>query len=166
MKPEFNSKRLFGITRSKGKMYELEIPEHLHISIEEQSNPEKLLILTIGILGDAAAYICDNIKAKLSEDLLNNLLFSASYFDAFIESKLNSNIDYDLILIAASTYYLAGRPGSSLVMARKLSEYAPNHTESSLQKFLKWLLQSNWKSYVHHDKYQLKSKHVFITKTL
>ena len=54
MKPEFNSKRLFGITRSKGKMYELEIPEHLHISIEEQSNPEKLLILTIGILAGAA----------------------------------------------------------------------------------------------------------------
>lgn len=151
MKPEFNSKRLFGITRSKGKMYELDVPEHLHISITEQSNPEELLILTIGILGDAAAYICDNIKTKLSEDLLNNLLFSASYFDAFIESKLNSNIDYDLILIAASTYYLAGRPGSSLVMARKLSEYVPDYTESSLQKFLKWLLQSNWKNYVHHD---------------
>ena len=151
MKPEFNSKRLFGITRSKGKMYELEVPENLHISITEQSNPEELLILTIGILGDAAAYICDSVKTKLSEDLLENLLFSASYFDAFIESKLNSNIDYDLVLIAASTYYLAGRPGSSLVMARKLSEYAPDYTESSLQKFLKWLLQSNWKKYVHHD---------------
>lgn len=151
MKPEFNSKRLFGITRSKGKMYELDVPEHLHISITEQSNPEELLLLTIGILGDAAAFICDNVKTKLPEDLLNNLLFSASYFDAFIESKLNSNIDYDLILIAASTYYLAGRPGSSLVMARKLSEYAPDYTESSLQNFLKWLLQSNWKNYVHHD---------------
>jgi hypothetical protein len=42
MKPEFNSKRLFGITRSKGKMYELDVPENLHISIAEQSNPEEL----------------------------------------------------------------------------------------------------------------------------
>ncbi|WP_171263484.1 DEAD/DEAH box helicase [Acinetobacter silvestris] len=151
MKPEFNSKRLFGITRSKGKMYELDIPENLHISIPEQSNPEELLVLTIGILGDAVAFICDNATTKLPERFISNLLFSASFFDAFIESKLNSNIDYDLLLIASSTYYLAGRPGSSLVIAKRLYEYAPDYTVSSLQNFLKWLLQSNWKNYVHHD---------------
>lgn len=151
MKPEFNSRRLFGITRSKGKMYELDIPESLHISIPENSDPEELLILTIGILGDTAAFICDNEVTKLPDDLLSNLLFSASFFDAFIESKLNSNIDYDMMLIASSTYYLGGRPGSSLVIAKKLPEYPSDYTESSLQNFLKWLLQSNWKNYIHYD---------------
>ena len=144
MKPEFNSKRLFGITRSKGKMYELEIPENLHISIPDNSNPEELLILTIGILGDAAAYFYENDTIKLPDDLINNLLFSASFFDAFIESRLNTNINRELMLIASSTYYLAGRPGSSLVIARKISEYS---LVTTLQRFLRWLLLANWKNF-------------------
>ncbi|WP_336936085.1 DEAD/DEAH box helicase [Acinetobacter beijerinckii] len=147
MKPEFNSKRLFGITRSKGKMYELEIPENLHISIPDNSNPEELLILTIGILGDAAAYFYENDTIKLPDNLINNLLFSASFFDAFIESRLNTNINRELMLIASSTYYLAGRPGSSLVIARKISQYSLVTNESSLQRFLRWLLLANWKNF-------------------
>lgn len=152
MKPEFNSKRLFGITRSKGKMYELEIPENLHISIPEDSDPEKLLIFTIGVLGDAAAYLCDYEAKKLPKEMLDNLLFSASFFDAFVESRLNLNISFELMLIASSTYYLAGRPGSSLVIARRLSQYSLVDQESSLQKFLRWLLLSNWGNYHSYNK--------------
>lgn len=151
MKPEFNSKRLFGITRSKGKMYELEIPEELHISIPENSDPEQLLVLTIGILGDAASYLCDFEVTKLPENILSNLLFSASFFDAFIQSKLNSNIDYEMMLIASSTYYLAGRPGSSYVIANKINNYSEFYIESSLQNFLKWLLYPNWMRYPVYD---------------
>lgn len=43
MKPEFNSRRLFGITRSKGKMYELNLAEELHIAVPENSEPRELL---------------------------------------------------------------------------------------------------------------------------
>ena len=153
MKPEFNSKRLFGITRSKGKMYELEVPENLHISIPSNSNPEQLLILTIGILGDAVAHICNHENDKLPEEELKNLLFSASFFDAFVESKLNSNINFEMMLIASATYYLAGRPGSSLVIAKKLFDDSNNDTDekTSLQQFLQWLLYPNWMKYPKYN---------------
>lgn len=150
MKPEFNSRRLFGITRSKGKMYELEVPEEFHIEISKDNDPEQLLILTVGILGDAASYLCDNVSNKLPEDLVNNLLFSASYFDAFIQSRLNIDIDLEMLLIASSTYYLAGRPGSSLVIARKLSSYSTNDV-TELQDFLKWILLQKWSTYPSYE---------------
>lgn len=57
MKPERNSLRIYGITRSKGKMYELGVPEESHIALPKGSEPEKLFPLTIGTLGDFAAEI-------------------------------------------------------------------------------------------------------------
>ncbi|SFN60590.1 hypothetical protein SAMN05216386_1335 [Nitrosospira briensis] len=122
MRPEFNSRRLFGITRSKGKMYELGLPEALHIAVPENSEPQELFVLTVGTLGDVAASLSDaeNFDVPLTPPIVEELGFSASFFDAFCESRFSEAIARDTALLAASSYYLAGRPGSSLVLASQL----------------------------------------------
>lgn len=50
MKLEAYSKKMLAITKSKAKMYEFAIDEASHIALPVE--PRKLLITTIGILGD------------------------------------------------------------------------------------------------------------------
>ena len=49
MKPEEKSKTLLGATRSKGKMYEYNIPNEHHIKLT--NDPQRLFPLSIGIIG-------------------------------------------------------------------------------------------------------------------
>ena len=146
MKPEQNSRRLFGITRSKGKMYELGLPEELHIDVPANSEPQELFILTVGILGDVAAFLneIDDVDEHLTPDMNDELGFAASFFDAFLESRFSENITSDVTLLAAAAYYLARRPGSSLVLAKRISEAADNH---AVDKLLHWILQARWSEY-------------------
>lgn len=146
MKPEFNSRRLFGITRSKGKMYELNLAEELHIAVPENSEPRELFLLAVGTLGDVAATLSDaeDVDAPLPQATIEELSFSASFFDAFLESKFDSEISRDTALLAASAYYLARRPGSSLVLARQLDD---DPDDSAVDKLLHWLLQAKWANY-------------------
>lgn len=146
MKPEFNSRRLYGITRSKGKMYELSLPEELHIAIPENSEPRELFLLAIATLGDVAAKLgdADDVDVPLPPTDIEELGFAASFFDAFLESQFSSDISRDTTLLAASAYYLARRPGSSLVLARRLGQ---DQVGSAVEKLLIWLLQANWVNY-------------------
>ena len=146
MKPEFNSRRLFGITRSKGKMYELGLPETLHIAVPAGSEPQELFILTIGTLGDVAAMLseAEAADAPLPPPTVDELSFSASFFDAFLESKFSAPLARDTTLLAASAYYLARRPGSSLVLARRLDA---STTDPPVDKLLHWVLQAKWGTY-------------------
>ena len=72
MKPEFNSRRYFGITRSKGKMYELGLSEESHIAVPEGVEPAALFPLSIGTLVDASAALNDaaDVQTGLTGDLL------------------------------------------------------------------------------------------------
>ena len=146
MRPEFNSRRLFGITRSKGKMFELGLPEALHIAVPVNSEPKELFVLTVGTLGDAAATLSDaeDIDVPLLPSTVAELGFSASFFDAFLESRFEGSIARDSALLAASAYYLARRPGSSLVLARRLAETTE---DAPVDKLLHWTLQSRWAKY-------------------
>ena len=146
MRPEFNSRRLFGITRSKGKMYELGLPETMHIAVPANSEPQELFLLTVGTLGDVAAILSDaeNVNVPLPPSIMEELGFSASFFDAFIESRFSKDIERDTALLAASAYYLARRPGSSLVLARQLKVL---DEDSPVDKLLHWVLLSRWAKY-------------------
>jgi POLQ-like helicase len=146
MKPEFNSHRLFGITRSKGKMYEFGLPEALHLEVPEKSEPQELFLLAVGTLGDVSDKLSetDNVNEPLPESATKELLFSASFFDAFIESRFNQTIDRDTALLAASAYYLVRRPGSSQVLARQLPR---REQDSPVEKLLHWLLLAEWSNY-------------------
>jgi hypothetical protein len=100
MKPEYNSRRLFGITRSKGKMYELGLPEASHIAIPLHDKPEALFVLTLGTLGDAAAELNNLAETNAPTPVLaaEELQFSASFFDAFLASRFQSEIARDVTL--------------------------------------------------------------------
>lgn len=146
MKPEFNSRRLFGITRSKGKMYELGLPEASHLAVPAKSEPKELFILTVGTLGDVAATLsnAESIDVPLPPHTMDELEFSASFFDAFLESRFSEDIARDTALLAASAYYLARRPGSSLVLARQLDLIAG---DTPVDKLLHWVLLARWNKY-------------------
>lgn len=146
MKPESNSRRLFGITRSKGKMYELGLPVNLHIAVPARSVPQELFMLTVGTLGDVAATLSDseNIETPLPKDAMEDLGFSASFFDAFLESRCSEPMAHDTALLAASAYYLARRPGSSLVLARRLEAL---EGDSPVDNLLHWVLRAQWAEY-------------------
>lgn len=142
MKLETNSKILLDITKSKSKLYEFGIEEQYHLPLAD--NPEKLLVFTIGILGELAALesrpldIRDGYKAELKEQLI----LVGQYFDALSNSKLVTEFDTYLKLLGATAYYLADMPGSSLVLARQLPSQPAALTRSYLEGFLIWLLKS------------------------
>ena len=150
MKHEFNSRRLFGITRSKGKMYELGVPVESHIAIPPKTHPEELFLSTIATLGDVAASINDSedLSNPVSSDLAEELNFSANFFDAYIQAKFTESINAEVSLLASAAYYLSKRPGSSLVIARKLNK---EDELSDIGKVLLWLLKGEWRSYPEID---------------
>lgn len=116
MKPRDNANTTLAITRSKAKMYEYNVPIEDHIKLPYPIT--RLLDLTIGILGDLSA---DYEKTEMDGDV-NNLLFSAKYFDALFNSKqITSNEDY-IKLLGACAYYLIGYPGSAKVLVNIIED--------------------------------------------
>jgi POLQ-like helicase len=139
MKPERRSETFLKITRSKGKMYEFGINERHHIAIPPGVEPEALFLLTIGILGDFASEIADSPDAELAPT--EALQFSAKFFDAYLSSRFAGAPPQDLLLLASAAYYLAERPGSSFVLAKKL---VSAQDDDIIENFLRWLLQADW----------------------
>lgn len=115
MKPKHRAHTLLAVTRSKAKMYEYNIPENEHINIP--FSLATLMDLAIGIIGDIAA---DFEEINL-DDEKSRILFSATYFDAILNSKsLDSSSNY-LKLLGASAYYLCDLPGSSKVLLKEIN---------------------------------------------
>ena len=111
MRPERRSQLLLGVTRSKAKMYEYGVPEEQHIKIKQ--DPAKLFTLAIGLLGDLSARTnSEDINEDYLNELRETLLFSARFFDAYLESRLNHEYDPYLLLLGAASYYLCNLPGS------------------------------------------------------
>ena len=92
MRPEQKSTLLLGVTRSKAKMLEYGVPEEHHITLTQ--DPAKLFTISIGLLGDIAAAINrDEPDPDALSALRNKLLFSARFFDSYLESQLNQTLD-------------------------------------------------------------------------
>jgi hypothetical protein len=114
-------------------MYEFRVPEADHIALPR--HPSQLHSLAIGLLGDAASWIADD-RAEQEEpfdDLLgtgyrdtgrlesyNALGFAATFFDAFLETRLDQAITDEFSLLCAAAYYLAESPGSARVVVEKI----------------------------------------------
>lgn len=143
MKPERNSRRYFGITRSQGKMYELGVPEGDHIAIPADVDAAALFPLTVGTLVDAAAAIldADEVDQALAPDEAQDLDFAARFFDAYLSSHFNDAISGEVLLLASAAYLLVRRPGSSLVLARR---HTSTPEDGSLPLFTHWLLKGAW----------------------
>lgn len=140
MKPEEQSINLLSVTRSRAKMYEYSVPADSFISINK--DPKELLFLTIGILGDFSN--ANNEESK--EDLRENMLFAAQYFDAYIQSRLNQKLDNYLLLLGSAAYYLADLPGSSLVLIGYLNYAESEHERDDLEYLLIAVLQKNFQN--------------------
>jgi superfamily II DNA/RNA helicase len=147
MKPEKKSQRLLAVTRSKAKMLEYGVPEEHHINIAQ--DPGKLFTISIGLLGDLAATI--NRQEKASPDSLlelrKNLLFSARFFDSYLQSELNKVLDPYLMLMGSASYYLCELPGSASVLAKRIDGDYLDLDGDGLEDLLLWLLQADWGNY-------------------
>lgn len=142
MRPERKSLKLLGITRSKGKMYEYGISEEHHIQIPQ--DPDKLFTISIGILGDlAAAMNRDQTDPDLLSELRTSLLFSAHFFDSYIQSRLGEALDSYLLLLGASSYYLCDLPGSASVLANKTDVEFPDLNADGLENIILWMLRGD-----------------------
>jgi len=156
MKPESNSLNLLSVTRSKAKMYEYSIPLDYHIDIPK--NPSSLFTLAIGILGELSAKINsqEDVDQEYIEETRKSLLFSANFFDSYLNSKLNENEDIYLILLSSAAYYLTNLPGSSLVLIRRIRQNI-NLEAGGLENFLVWLLKGDFSNQLNEidTKHQL-----------
>lgn len=124
MKPEDESKTILGITASKAAMYEYGVPEKDHIKIPENRDPADLFPLSIGMLGDLAASINEgeSFTEETIESMQKELIFAANFFDKYIASRLNEDLNPELLLLGSASYYLANFAGSSMVLANTISK--------------------------------------------
>lgn len=146
MKPEKKSQLLLGVTRSKAKMLEYGVPEEHHIKITQ--DPAKLFTISIGLLGDLAAGINrEELEPDAFTELRKNLLFSARFFDSYLQSKLNEALNPYLVLLGSASYYLCDLPGSASVLAKRIDGDCPDLDSDGLEDLLLWLLQADLETY-------------------
>ena len=139
MKPESRSRTALSVTQSKAKMYEYNVPLEDHIDLK--ADPSRLFPLTIGMLGDLAAKINDGDATE--EEILelrSSIPFSARFFDAFIEARLSPENDLYVRLLGSTAYYLCNLPGSSNILAERISKQTINLGTFGLENLLTWLL--------------------------
>lgn len=146
MKLEAPSKKMLAITKSKAKMYEFAIDEASHIALPV--DPRKLLVTTIGILGDLSAIEArDEQQVEETDDheeLKSELISVGQYFDALIQSHLADEMTVYLKVIGSAAYYLANMPGSSIVLAKSLPYNTDLLTDTNLEGILIWILKSDF----------------------
>ncbi len=142
MRPEKKSQLLQGVTRSMAKMLEYGVPKEHYIKITQ--DPAKLFTLSIGLLGDLAAAInrVEPDPDSLAE-LKTDLLFSARFFDSYLQSRLNATLDPYLVLLGSASYYLCDLPGSASVLAKRIHGDCPDLGGDGLENLLLWLLQAD-----------------------
>jgi POLQ-like helicase len=147
MKLEHRSQTLLSITRSKAKMFEYFVPEEHHIRLTQ--DPAKLFTSSIGILGDLSAAINRGAgDSAVINQMKENLLFSAQFFDSYMLTKLNKSLDPYLVLLGSASYYLCDLPGSASVLAKSINRDCPDLSGEGLEDLLLWLLQSDLSCYL------------------
>lgn len=130
MRPDKSSKIFLAITRAKAKMYEFNIPLEDHIEVTV--NVTDLFDITIGMVGDLSYLI--NTQENVQDSEYHKILFSAQYFDALLNSKLEPSLSFYLKILGSASYVLAGFPGSANVLIRDLQPENINANE--LEKIL------------------------------
>lgn len=136
MKPKKKSQTALKVTQSQAKMFEYSVPPEAHIELK--GDPAELFSLTIGMLGDAAARM--NRTEASPDDESKNLQFSARFFNAYLEGKFQDDTDSYLLLLASAAFYLSHVPGSSLVLAKKVSTDTLDLGGDGLERLFLWLL--------------------------
>ncbi len=145
MKPRRNSKTLMSITHSKAKMYEYNVPGDHHIKLED-NKPDELFSLTIGMLGDFCQDIINdnNVLVKREE-----LKFVSDFFDTYLKTKLNENLNLYLLLIGSATFYLSHQQGSASVLIKEITIHDLDLNSEHLEKLIYWILKSDYENIIN-----------------
>ncbi|MBX9432365.1 DEAD/DEAH box helicase [Ralstonia pseudosolanacearum] len=104
-------------------MHEYGIPPEDHQPLPEGFDLEQQFPFALGTVGDFAAESVQrtlglrNPQRTTSRD---DILFSAQVLQAYDASQLGEALSYELRLLASAGFYLAGVPGSSMVLLRRL----------------------------------------------
>jgi POLQ-like helicase len=145
VKPENQSKRLLGITRSKAKMFEFAVPREYHIA--PARDPAGLFSLTLAIVGDLAAAMASQDSSTLVlAQSKQDLRFAACFLDAYLNGKNESESQDYITLLASAAYYLCDLPGSSAVLSNRLAYSGNNGGCRGLDRALIWLLHGKFQA--------------------
>ena len=129
MKPERESRLILAAVQARAKMHEFRAAEEDYVPFRRA--PETLFPLAVGILHDAAGAIADRFIDRVEGPVVPSaweeddgsigqmVRFSASFFDAFLESQLNAELTTEFSLLCAASYYLADSVGSAVVVANR-----------------------------------------------
>ncbi|NDV18764.1 DEAD/DEAH box helicase [Pseudodesulfovibrio sp. JC047] len=142
MRPENSSNRLLGVTQSKAKMIEYNVPEEDQ-QINLAVHPSMLFPLSIGLLGDLAASINEERPGELVSEVREHLIFSAKFFDAYMQSNMHGELKDYLVLLGSASYYLCDLPGSSSVLGGMLPVEIDLGCEG-IEYALQWILKSGY----------------------
>lgn len=129
MKPDADAIRLMSAVRATAKMHEFRVAPDDFVKIPR--DPRILFSQAIGILGDAAAAIAENFidperadgrPKTWAEDagtIGEMVRFSATFFDAYLDARLDEEITIEFSLLCAASYYLSDDVGSAMVVVRR-----------------------------------------------
>ncbi|WP_165389557.1 DEAD/DEAH box helicase [Ancylomarina subtilis] len=145
MNPRTQSYNLLGVTRSKAKMFEFDIPERYHLELTR--NPSELLSLTIGLIGDYGKIKKSELTESIVKNYMKNLIFSAQFFDSFVETRLDDKNSNYFLLIGAASYYLADFQGNAKVLSNKIVESELDLGCEGLEHLLYNILNDSLESY-------------------
>ena len=126
MKPEAGSINVLSTVRARAKMHEFRVPPESYNALPRE--PRMLFSLAVGILGDAAGAIArsflepdikDRPETWSEEDgsITEMVGFSATFFEAYLEAKLDMTITAEFSLLCACSYYLSDAVGNATVVA-------------------------------------------------
>lgn len=135
MKPRATANRVLSTTRARAKMHEFRVaPEDF---IELYRDPAMLFDLAVGILGDVAAVTADQFRGVEGLEWLDSnvapasweteelsvsegLRFASTFFDAYLNAKLDETISVEFSLLCAAAYYLNGGVGNAAVVVKNM----------------------------------------------
>lgn len=143
MRLEVKARVILDVTRAKAKQYEFGIEEQFHIDLPQ--DPKRLLVFTVGILGELAASESRDHDERHDYRVIlkEQLILAGQYFESMSTARLTPETDEYLRILSSASYYLADMPGSSLVLARSISDSPGHLTDSKLERFLVWILRSD-----------------------
>lgn len=138
MRPEATARTILSTTRARAKMREFRVAPEDYNALPR--NPGMLFSLAVGILGDVAAAVAEEIAEapggglpvpegweELGAEPGGSIRFASTFFDAFLNADLDAELTTELSLLCASAYYLSGNLGSATVITRHMAEPDVDH---------------------------------------
>lgn len=147
LEPSKQSKKLLGSIQAAAKLLEFDALEEHRIRFA--NDPQELLVLAIGILGDITNSIIDDDFGNVDSKINTGVRFAAQYFDVLIASENAMSVMDYVLLLGSVAYYLSNLPGSSVVLANKIENV--NIDAGGFELLLKWIVKGDFSKQIKVD---------------